>query len=182
MIFKRKKSVPSHPHIDLGGRVTERDGERHVALNAPKYLQHFLKEYAKVGDIVSIKITAKRPTRTLSQNSFMHVYFNLIALSSGHTMMQIKSWAKGMFLTKGITEVFGHKTRDVKDTHNLNIGECVEFMNRIEDKTGIPIPDPEPFGLGLTLDEYGHLKEIQTAKYKKMKPKGIKMKMKKKKG
>src|SRR3990167_11224364 len=91
---------------------------RSLVPDHPNYVQHELKHF-HVGDKVLVKCTNKKQKRTDAQNRFMHLYFTLIASSSGHTANQIKIWAKGQHLSQGITEVFGHKVRDVKETSKL---------------------------------------------------------------
>jgi hypothetical protein len=167
----KKKSIPSHKKLQVAGKIVLRDGVLAFAMNAPVLYQNFLKEYTKVGDDISATFEAKKPKRSLDQNNYMHLYFSLIGKSSGHTMQEIKNWAKGKILTKGITEVYGDKVRQVKDTADLNMPEMIEFMNEVESITEIPLPDPSLFNLPLTKDEYGKLKMEQNEKYSKMKAK-----------
>ncbi len=91
-------------------------------------------------------------------------------MSSGHSLREIKNWAKGKALSKGITEIFGDKVRIVKDTSELTVGEMMEFMARIECITGVPSPDPAPFKLPLSQSEWEELKAKQKRLYKRYKP------------
>ena len=140
-----------------------------MKLNAPQLLQHFLRMHTKEGDIISLVITAKRPKRSANQNSFFFVYLDLISLSCGHTVEELHRWVKDKILGKGITEVFGTEVRMVGETSDLNISEFCEMMNRVHEETDIPLPDPEPFNLPMSLDEYGELKINQSIKYSQMK-------------
>lgn len=174
--MKRKKSLPTHHKINLAGKVIpdpDHPDEMKVGLLAPQLYKHFLKTYCKVGDDISMLIENKRPKRSQSQNDFYHVYLDLISLSSGHTMKELKQWVKDTILNKGITEVFGTKVRITDSSADLNISEFCEMMNRVEELTNIPIPDPEPFNLPLTFDEYKKLKVVQKEEYKLMKGKKI---------
>lgn len=169
MIPRKRKSQPSYPEINLGGKVVIGQNEvRTIQWNSPKMLRWFLNEKAKVGDDVSVKIVVKRPKRTDEQNSFLHVYLDLISIPSGHTMDELKAWYKSAFLSQGISEVFGHQTRVVDSSADLNISEFCELMNKIEEATGIPIPDPSHFNLPLTHDEFGKLKLKQKEVYSKL--------------
>ncbi len=151
-----------------------KDGDRpRLVVRADMYMRTWLKNNAKPGDEASMRIELRRPKRTLLQNAFYWVYIDLVSLSSGHTTDEIHTWAKGAFLSQGITEVFGHKVRKVKSTTDLNRSEFCEYMDRIEEATGVPIPDPEPF-LGLTWDEYREKKRVQRSNYQKIKAKKIK--------
>lgn len=168
--MKKKKTYPSHKQLPLLGKVV-RVGEEELKmkLNAPQLLQHFLRMHTKEGDIISLVITAKRPKRSANQNSFFFVYLDLISLSCGHTVEELHKWVKDKILGKGITEVFGTEVRMVGETSDLNISEFCEMMNRVHEETDIPLPDPEPFNLPMTLDEYGELKINQSIKYSQMK-------------
>lgn len=140
-------------------------------ITAEKFYRHFLKTYAKVGMEGTLKIELKKPKRTVAQNNFYWVYLELIAMSSGHSAQDLHNWAKGKFLSKGITEVFGDKVRKVDSTTELGRNEFGEYMARIELATEIPIPDPEPFNVGLTYLEYQYIKQEQKEKYSSMVPK-----------
>ena len=163
------KTYPTRKSVPLLGKVVKVGEELKTKLNAPQLLQHFLRSHTKEGDIISIIVTAKRPKRSQSQNNFFFMYLDLVSLSCGHTVEELHKWVKQEILGQGITEVFGEKVRMVGETSNLNISEFVEMMNRAEELTGIPIPDPEPFNLPMTLDEYGKLKINQNIKYQSMK-------------
>ena len=171
--MKKDKSIPTYKSVSLAGKFVMVNGKLTKQYNSEAHLQHFINTYAKAGDDFSEELTCKRPKRTDNQNSYYHLYLSLIALSSGHTIKELKEWAVGKFLTKGIKEVFGEKTRITDSSADLNIGEFEEFINELADSVEIPLPDPSPFKLGLLLDEYGKLKKEQVAKYSKMKPKGI---------
>ena len=142
--------------------------KKRVQMLAPINYQAFLEIHTKVGDEVTMNISSKRPKRSLAQNNYFHLYLSLIGLSSGHTVEELKAWVKGKFLSKGITEVFGSKTRVVKDTSALNILEFIELLERIEDTTGIPLPNTEPFLKPLTYVQYDKLKGRQREIYSRL--------------
>jgi hypothetical protein len=168
--MSKKKTYPTKKFIPLLGQVAQGEGEKlKMQLNAPQLLQHFLRMHTKLGDILSIVVTAKRPKRSQNQNSFFFVYLDLISLSCGHTVQELHKWVKQEILGGGITEVFGTEVRMVGETSDLNISEFCEMMNRVHEATDIPIPDPGPFLLPMTLDEYGELKINQNIQYSHMK-------------
>jgi hypothetical protein len=167
--MSKKKTYPSKKQVPLLGKVVKVGEELKMKLNAPQLLQHFLRMHTKEGDIISLVVTAKRPKRSQAQNNFFFVYLDLISLSCGHTVEELHRWVKDCILGNGITEVFGYQVRMVGETSNLNISEFCEMMNRVHEATDIPIPDPGPFLLPMTLDEYGELKIKQSIEYSKMK-------------
>lgn len=168
--MSKRKTYPSHKQIPLLGKVVKNGEEQlKLKLNAPQLLDHFLRMHTKEGDIISLIVTAKRPKRSQAQNNFFFVYLDLISLSCGHTVPELHKWVKQEILGAGITEVFGEQVRMVGETSDLNISEFCEMMNRIHEATDIPLPDPAPFLLPMTLDEYGELKINQSIQYSQMK-------------
>lgn len=167
--MKKKKVYPTNKNVHLLGKVVMNEGKLKVKLNGPQYLDHFLRTHTKAGDDVLMVVTSKRPKRSQAQNNFFFVYLDLISLSCGHSVEELHRWVNGFILSQGITEVFGSKIRMVGSTSGLNISEFCEMMNRIFEETEIPIPDPGPFNLPLTYDEFGKLKLTQQATYRKMK-------------
>lgn len=171
--MEKKKYRPSHKKINLTGKVVMKDGKLATTLTSQPLYHHFLQTYCKVGDDISVEFKTKRPTRSQSQNNFYHLYLDLISLSSGHSMKELKAWVRETILGKGVTEVFGENVRVVGSSADLNTSEFVEMMNTIFDKTEIPIPDPTPFNIPLTYDEYGRLKKKQKEEYEEMECKKI---------
>ena len=169
MLQKTTKYSPSHKKVTLAGKVVEREGSLHISLNSPPLYAHFLKTYTKPGDNISMIVIAKKPKRSESQNNFYHLYLSLVSLSSGHTMDELKAWVREEILSEGVAEIYGDKVHIAKSSADLNMSEFCEMMNTLEDRTGIPIPDPAPFNIPLTFDEYGHLKLVQQEHYKKLK-------------
>lgn len=156
-----------------GKVVLGEHGKKVVQWNSSKLYQYFLQEKCRLGDDISAQFTNKRPKRSVNQNNYLHLYLSLIKESCGQPMNALKAWVKGRFLSQGISEVFGDKVRIVKSTSELSISEFAELLNRIEEVTEIPLPDPEPFNLPMTLDEYGKLKYEQKQTYRKMVAKNI---------
>ena len=169
------KSYATYTSQTFLGTVVENptDNSRRIQLNAPDYYQHYLKTTCGLGDAVSLYITNKKPKRTDRQNRYLHLYLSLIALSSGHTVDELKSWVKGKFLSKGITEVFGDKVRIVKSTTQLNKLEFIELLERIEHETEIPLPKTDKFLDPLSHEEYQNLKEEQKRVYSQLVAKNI---------
>jgi hypothetical protein len=171
------KYNPSHKTINLGGKVVEREIEgkksRSIAFNCIDMYHHFLEQECKLNDDIYVVLTSQRPKRSESQNNFFHLYLSLIGKSSGFTIQELKCWVKETILSKGISEIFGDNIRVVDDTSNLNTSEFCEMMNQIQTITEIPIPDPTPFNLPITMNEFGQLKKKQHEQYSKMKAKNL---------
>ncbi len=162
---------PSHETKAFLGTVVidPETSKKRVKVKHPTYYQHEI-DQLQLNSEVTMFVTSKKPRRSLQQNSYMHLYFSLIAVSSGHTTKEIKNWAKGKHLSHGITEVFGDKVRIVDETSKLTVNEMIEFIARVECDTGIPAPDPSPFNLGITHEEFQELKMKQRQEYMRMTP------------
>lgn len=166
-----KKSYPTYKSQTFTGKIVRKENENFLIYNYPKIVRQYLNLSCRPGDNVTITLTNKAPKRTLQQNNYYWLYLGLIALSSGHDTKMLHDRFRGEFLSKGITEVFGAKTRKVKSTTDLNRPEFCEYLERIEVLTEIPLPDCEPFLKPLTYAEYDKLSEAQRSSYEKMKAK-----------
>lgn len=169
----KKKSYPTYKSQVFLGHVVLNQEKKEVKLNSPTLYRHFLNTMCHIGDEVAMYVTSKRPKRSLVQDNYYFLYLSLITASTGHTKEELHIWAKGKFLTKGITEVYGEKTRIVASTSDLNRSEFCEFLCRIEDRTEIPLPKTDAFLLPLSDAEYAELKGYQLESYKRMTAKGI---------
>lgn len=171
--WKKKEGIPTYESQHFGGKIVfDPDlNKNRMMFNAQALWQNFLDKTCKVGDEVSFYITNKRPKRSDQQNRYYHLYLSLISLSSGYTIEELKIWAKGKFLSKGITTVFGERVRIVKSSADLRIGEFVILLDSIEQETGIPLPITEPFLNPLSHKEYENLKESQRQVYSRLKAK-----------
>ena len=167
---KKSKSIPTYEsqHFSCVVVADPETGKNRIRVNDEMGYRYFLNQKCKKGDIVSVYYTNKKPKRTDLQNRYFHEYLSLISLSCGHSVDELKTWAKGEFLSKGITEVFGRKVRKVRSTTELNISEMAELIEKIEEITGIPAPPTELFKLPHSHEEHEKLKKDQTTLYKNM--------------
>ena len=94
----------------------------------------------KPGTPITITLTDKRPKRTQEQNSYYWVYLTLISEKSGNDIDDLHTLFKGLFLSKGVVEVLGHKVRKAKSTTELSINQFSEYIRRIEVLTGVMAP------------------------------------------
>lgn len=164
---KKSKSIPTYESQHFSGLVVihPTTGKNTIRINNERMYSYFLSEKCKVGDIVSVYYTNKRPKRTELQKRYYFEYLSLISLSCGHTVEELHSWAKGKFLAKGITEVFGQKVRKVKSTNELNRSEMAEFIEGIAEVTGIPAPETDLFKMPHSHEEHKRLKAEQKTTY-----------------
>ena len=130
------------------GHIREKDGLKHFEMASPLYHQHELNKF-KTGEEVSIIYTSKKPKRTEAQNSYYWgVYLPLISAETGNDIDDLHVLFKGMFLSKGVIEVLGHKVRKAKSTTELTAGQFTEYIQRIEELTGVLAPPTENYVFG----------------------------------
>jgi hypothetical protein len=92
-----------------------------------------------------LEITSKKEKRSAEQNRYYHFYLGLIARETGHTSEELHEWAKGKFLSTGISEIFGEKVRKKKSTTELSKGEFCDYLANIMVETGVELPDTTEF-------------------------------------
>ena len=139
--------VHTYKSETFGAEITETNGRKTLKLNSPDYFQNFLNTKLKVGEKITLNLTAKKPRRTVSQNNYLWVYYNQIAEETGHTPEEIHEWAKTKCLPSKIVNVMGDKVRLKTSTTDLTVNEFCEFIQNLEEATGIPAPPTENYGL-----------------------------------
>lgn len=115
----------------------------------PKYRSKFF-EYLLENEGRWFEIKIRKSKRTLSQNSFYRVYLNVISQETGQDTESLHKLFKSKFLTGERIEVIingeSHEIIDDPTTTILSKNEMSEYMYKIEEMTGIPIPDPKLLG------------------------------------
>ena len=112
------------------------------------WYQHNLNKF-KLGENVTLEIHTRKAKRTEQQNRYYWgVYLPLVAKETGeHNVERLHALFSGKFLTEGIVEVLGQKTRLKKSTTELGVGEFCEFIMNIEAETGVEAPPTENYDL-----------------------------------
>lgn len=124
----------------FSGVIVERGGMKEWQANHPIYLRHEINKY-KAGDKVTCYYTQEKLKRTEAQNRYYWgAYLPMISAETGNDIDDLHTLFKGMFLSKGIVEVLGHKVRQAKSTTELTAGQFSEYISRIEELTGVLAP------------------------------------------
>lgn len=106
-------------------------------------LARWLNEHFAVNKF-PLRITIERhePARSTNQNSTMHMWFAEIAEFTGDSPASVKADLKAMYLP----EIEGRLgVSRPKDTHELSVPECADFMSRIQTmaaEMGINLTEP----------------------------------------
>lgn len=136
-----EKEVKEKPWHKVGVKTRE------IVFSSPKYLAYFLKEKCKPNDQLSVTITNKKPKRSENQNRFLWLYYSVIAKESGNSEIEVHEWAKSACMPSRIVKVFGDPVRMKQSTTELTVNEFNEFISKIQERTGVPIPDTTDFNL-----------------------------------
>lgn len=117
------------------------------------------------GKEITLRVEGKKLTRSAKQNAYYWVYLSLLAEATGNTADGLHAWAKQEFISTAYEEVFGERVPLEKTTTKLSKLEFTEYIMEIEQFTGIPAPDPRPFDLPMTIEEWEEARERQREKY-----------------
>lgn len=126
--------------------VDEKDGRNKLKIMSEIWYKHQLQKF-KVGEVVTLYISTRKPKRTLAQNAYYWgVYLPLIAKETGqHDIEALHMYFTGKFLTEEIAEVFGQKVRMKKSSTSLSKTGFTEYIMNIEAETGIQAPPTENY-------------------------------------
>lgn len=100
--------------------------------------KRYLAQYE--GMEVFMEINEKKVKRSGQQNSFYWLFLSVIEQETGHTIEELHSLFKGMFISE-IKNVLGNNVRVSKTTTELTKSEFAEYIMKIEEYTGILAPD-----------------------------------------
>lgn len=123
-------------------------GKKKLELASTLFWQHTLNKFA-TGDPITVTLTNKKPKRTEQQNKYYWMYLSMISEETGQDIDDLHALFKGLFLSKGIVEIMGHKIRRAKSTTELTTLQFMEFIKRIEELTGVLAPPTENYVLGI---------------------------------
>ena len=140
----KKTKKPTTTSQPFAGIIKLVDGKKKLKINSPQFYNAQLDRF-DVNTPITLWLDSKKPLRSQQQNSFYHLYKQMIADETGNSVDELHILFKGKFLSTGISEVFNEKVRVVKSTTGLTKLEFVEFLERIEEFTGIEIPSTEEY-------------------------------------
>jgi len=140
----KKTKKPLTTSQPFAGIIKLVDGKKKLKINSPQFYQAQL-EMFPVNTPITLWLDAHKLKRSAQQNSFYHLYKQMIANETGNSVDELHALFKGKFLSQGISEVLGEKVRVVKSTTELTKLEFGEFLERIEALTGVFIPSTEEY-------------------------------------
>jgi GTP cyclohydrolase II len=145
----KKKKIPKKIPIDnFQFRVVNLNGKKSIELKSRTYFQHFLNTKTEVGNIGTMTIKVKKPTRSANQLNYYAVIVGLIADYTGDTWDDVHSAL--MILNWGTHTVMGVEVRksvsDVAQIKKNDMSEQIEFALSEAKKLGIVVPTREELG------------------------------------
>lgn len=113
----------------------------------PFSFNHWLIKFE--GKIVQIKVKRFEEKRTNAQNRFLWLYYRIISdeLTGGETPPEwYHEYFKRIFIDAQMINVMGKTIAIPGSTTELSKYQFSKFLLKIEEYTGVPIPDPKLFG------------------------------------
>ena len=123
--------------IVVDGRITFKNAD-YVKVNLPKY--------NGMSGIVTIKKQWSK--RSVSQNRYMWLCFEVLAQYTGHSTEEVHTLCKGLYCPKKHVKVGKREYTMPKGTSELTKGEMVEFMlgvSGLAGELGVVLPDPSEY-------------------------------------
>lgn len=133
-------------------KIVKKDGKNTLALNSRTFYQHFLNTKTKEGDIGTLTITLKKPTRSDQQLRYYGVLVGLIADYTGNTWEEMH---EALMIIKWGTKKLklGNKTVEVRKSvsnsarfKKVDMMEHIEFTLEQASELGIIVPSKEELG------------------------------------
>ena len=127
-----------------------------IHMNNEAYCYRELRNAFKHGAKCTIEIKSRRKPRSLAQNAYMHMAFQMMADDTGNDLEQIKTTMKVMYAKKPLLDKHGEQIYNketgeqafyIQDTRDMNTLEMTEFMDKVrlfsQEFLNITIPLPE---------------------------------------
>ena len=107
------------------------------------------KMFAKIDSMIArgviVELTEKKPVRTLSQNSYLHVCITLFAIEFGYNLKDAKQHLKRKcsFMHEGEGE--GVRTKLTRSLNTKELTDFIEWIRNYSSMQGCYIPTPEEY-------------------------------------
>jgi len=133
-------------------KIAQNEGKKVVELNSRKFYQHFLNTKTKVGDLGTLTISLKKPTRSEAQLRYYWVIVGLIADYCGYNseelhdaLMKLKFGTKKIKVGKDLVEVRKSISNGAK-FKKMEMIELVDFALEKAQELDIHVPSRQELG------------------------------------
>lgn len=110
------------------------------------YARQHLQDFE--GKKIYVTVETKSSRRTLSQNSLMWMWFEIISKHTGHTSEEIHVIVKGLYCPKKEVTLKDKRYFIPRGTSDLSSVEMTELMMRVQSMAGdlgITLPSPDDY-------------------------------------
>lgn len=98
----------------------------------------------------TVRIELPDPKRTLTQNAYYWVYLTVLEREFGNAADDLHDYFKHKFLPRDFVTIRGKKGKvtfeRIKSTTKLSKLEFGEYLDKIAEATGVPLPNPQEAG------------------------------------
>lgn len=133
-------------------KIVKKDGKNTIALNSRTFYQHFLNTKTKDGELGSMTISMKKPTRSDSQLRYYWVVIGLIADHCGYNseelhdaIMKLKFGTKKIKVGKDLVEVRKSISNGAK-FRKMEMMELLDFVLEKANELEVVVPTKESLG------------------------------------
>ncbi len=133
-------------------KIVKKDGKNSVALSSRTFYQHFLNTKTKEGDMGTLTIKMKKPSRSDSQLRYYAVLVGLIADYNGNTweemheaLMVLRWGTKKIWLGTRVVHVRKSISDNAKFS-KLDMMEHIDYTLGVCEELGIVVPTREELG------------------------------------
>lgn len=144
--------MATKPSDSFQFKIVKKDGIKAIELLSRPYYQHFLNTKTNVGDIGTMNLTFKKPTRSEQQLRYYAVIVGLLAEYTGddwesihECLMTIKFGTREVKLGKDIVKV-RYSISNKAMFSKLKMIELIEYAMEKCNELGVVIPTKESLG------------------------------------
>jgi len=140
------------PENSFQFKIVSSEGKKKLELLSRDYYQHFLNTQCKIGEVGSMFLTFKKPTRSENQLRYYWTILGLMANELGYKSEELHEWLMIMcFGTKKITVngITKEVRKSISNKARMSISEAIELIEFTLEKCAeldIVVPTKESLG------------------------------------
>lgn len=120
-----------------------------LGLNNSTHFNKSVSENFREGEVVAIELSRPKKIRTLSQNNYLWLYYQVICDETGEESVEnLHEYLKRVLLPPNLVKILGKEVRLPASTTELSKSEFSAYIVKIEALTGIVSPDAEKYLYG----------------------------------
>lgn len=140
--------------------------DRKLSFVTPQKFKSFMEGF-KDGQTLEVSIGKRKSKRTNQQNRYYFAYLGIISDETGDDVNSLHEFFKRKFLPPTIITALEQEVRVPSSTTDLSKQDMSEYLDRICELSGVPLPDPVALGYDLSPYGYGDNRGIDTEALKR---------------